>query len=74
MLSALSFQFLGDLSFSSVWKHLSPLATAFPGAVVTGMILIAGIIEGPKGPLCCRLFQALYCVSYKLSDKFIASG
>lgn len=72
--SAFPFKFLGHLSFCSVQKHLSPLATAFPGNVVTEMVLIAEIIGRPKGPVCCHLLQALCCACHKLWDKFIASG
>lgn len=33
-------------------KHLSSLATVFPGNVVIGKLLIAEIIGRPKGPVC----------------------
>lgn len=67
VLSAFPFKFLGHLSFCSVQKHLSPLATAFQGNVVIGMVLIAEIIGRLKGPVCCHLSQALCCACHKLS-------
>lgn len=59
VLSAFPFNFLGHLSFCSVQKHLSPLATAFLGNVVIGLLLIAeltGRCKGPCSVICHKLF------------------
>lgn len=74
VLTAFPFKFLDHLSFRSVQKHLSPLATAFPGNVIISVVLIAKIIGRPKRPVCCHLLQALCCACLKLLDKVIASG